>query len=96
MADPLQDLEPSSATPVWEKGDDYAPSPETSMFVAGIHVDDHGNAVECYGETAEKAAAIRDTILTAIKALSNITEAKATIKSITALDDDTPLASNYQ
>jgi len=41
-----------------EEGDDY--------WTAGIHVGDHGNAIECYRSTEDEANALRDFILEAL------------------------------
>jgi hypothetical protein len=54
---------------LWERGDDYTPEEaHRDMFTASIHVGKHDNAVECYADTAEVAASIRDRILAALAA----------------------------
>ena len=54
---------------VWSKGDVYGPN-DSSIYTAGIHVGDHGNAVECYGKTKEEADERRALILGALSMLS--------------------------
>lgn len=47
----------------WKIGDDYDGRPQHRLCAAGIHIGEHGNAIECYGETPEAAAALRSKVL---------------------------------
>lgn len=58
----------------FEKGDDYIPNEDEgiSMYIAGIHHTYkeggliHGNCIEIYGSTKEKADDIRQFVLNAL------------------------------
>lgn len=47
------------------KGDDFDSTDDT-VATAGIHLENHGNAIEIHAETLEKAQALRDEILALI------------------------------
>lgn len=49
------------------KGDDYGPNAD-GIWHAGIRVSKWGNRIEVYGESAEDAAQLRDSILSAWQA----------------------------
>jgi hypothetical protein len=57
----------------WKRGDDYTPKEAgRDMFTAGINVGEHDNAIECYADTAEAAARIRDRILAACESRGDV------------------------
>ena len=47
-------------------GDTLEPQEYGQLWTAGIHFTDHGNAIECHGNTKEEAESRRDYILDAI------------------------------
>jgi hypothetical protein len=72
----------TNITEAWSKGDDYPGTDQGELPIAGIHIGQHGNAVECYSIKAEDAAAMRDHILACVARCAQIDKSVAMIRNI--------------
>ena len=61
------------------KGDTYIGEGE-DLYTAGIHIELQGHIVECHGETAKGAEAIRDEVLRRLNANNETAELKECIR----------------
>lgn len=48
-------------------GDHFAPHGDTDMHTYGVHFPDHGNAIECYGETEDIAKKMASLVVTGLR-----------------------------
>lgn len=72
----------------FQKGDTYEPcTVSREAWVAGIHADDHGNAIEVYGFTKEAAEDLRDKVLSCLRSQAGVVPA-GWMASISGLVDD--------